>query len=193
MIQRFFRPPIVFAMILLGCAGIAGFIMATPWNRRDTPKDLAQFQVENGPQCGADLIIEVDDFQPLYERAVALGIEYPATFARVVDHLYDENRLPDCYLTKGQARRQGWGRGRSVAQALPNHSIGGDRFGNREGLLPAAYTGAYVEADLDYDQGSRGAVRLVFVQGRTDEGLIWVTTDHYESFSKIYCGRRVCP
>ena len=82
----------------------------------------------------------------------------------------------------------GWRAGRTVATAVPSHSIGGDYFGNREGLLPAKY-GNYREADLDYDRGYRGASRLVFVQGRTDEGLIWVTTDHYDSFTKIYCGR----
>lgn len=192
MIRSFFRRPIVLVIVFLGCATFASLTLATRWDQRNGRAGLANVAIESGPQCGANLAIEVDDFQPLYELAVSMGIEYPGTFARIVDHLYDEKRLPSCYLTKRQARRQGWGPGRSMAQAVPNHSIGGDRFGNREGLLPEAYAGAYVEADLDYDDGRRGAVRLVFVQGRTDEGLIWVTTDHYDSFTKIYCGQRVC-
>lgn len=189
--QGVFRSLIVFLAFVSVAAGFATYFFA--FSSREKSTDVvANLLVERGPQCAATLEIEQEDFLPLYDMGMALGLEYPATFARVVDHLYDENRLPNCYLTKDQARSMGWRLGRTVATAVPSHSIGGDYFGNREGLLPAKYIGNYREADLDYDRGHRGASRLVFVQGRTDEGLIWVTTDHYDSFTKIYCGQRVC-
>ena len=190
MIQGVFRSLIVFAVLVLVTTGLAIHFAAS--DQPTVDDHASSLPVEQEPQCASTLDIEPEDFQPLYNMAMKLGLEYPATFARVVDHLYDGNRLPDCYLTKSQARSRGWRGGQTVANAVPNHSIGGDYFGNREGFLPTRYTGKYREADLDYDRGHRGAVRLVFVQGRTDEGLIWVTTDHYDSFTKIYCGQRVC-
>ena len=93
---------------------------------------------------------------------------------------YDE--LLDNYLTKREAQSLGWvqqeGNLWDVAEGM---SIGGDYFGNYEGLLP---DGEYRECDIDYDGGSRGAERLVF----TVEGdlYIYYTDDHYESFELIY-------
>ena len=147
---------------------------------------------DKAPQCGSDLPIESDDLAHLYPFGKKVGVRFPATFARVVDHLFDEDRLPECYVTKDRARAQGWARDRTLADVLPGLSIGGDFFGNREGHLPPQYNGSYRSADLDYVRGTRGAVRLVYVHRRADEGLIWVTTDHYDSFTKIYCGPSVC-
>ncbi len=61
-------------------------------------------------------------------------------------------------------------------------SIGGDRFGNREGLLPDASGRKWYEADIDYDGGRRNAKRIVF----SNDGLIYYTDDHYESFEQLY-------
>lgn len=84
--------------------------------------------------------------------------------------------LPDNYITKTEARELGW-TGGSVEQVAPGCAIGGDRFGNREGILPGDRT--YYECDIDtIGRSSRGAKRLVF----SDDGLIYYTEDHYESF-----------
>ncbi|WP_276648398.1 ribonuclease domain-containing protein [Trichococcus flocculiformis] len=61
-------------------------------------------------------------------------------------------------------------------------SIGGDCFGNREGLLPKKSGRTYYEADIDYDGGYRGAERIVY----SNDGLIFYTDDHYESFEQLY-------
>ena len=91
-------------------------------------------------------------------------------------------RLPDNYITKEEARDLGW-TGGSVEQVAPGCAIGGDRFGNREGILPAAEGRSYYECDIDtIGRSSRGAKRLVF----SDDGLIYYTEDHYESFSLLY-------
>lgn len=90
--------------------------------------------------------------------------------------------LPDNYITKDEARNLGW-TGGSVEQVAPGCAIGGDRFGNREGILPAAQGRTYYECDIDtLGRSSRGAKRLVF----SDDGLIYYTEDHYETFTLLY-------
>lgn len=61
-------------------------------------------------------------------------------------------------------------------------SIGGDSFGNREGLLPKANNRKYFECDINYNGGFRGAERIVY----SNDGLIYYTKDHYKTFEKIY-------
>ncbi|MBS4098422.1 MAG: ribonuclease [Sulfuricella sp.] len=89
-------------------------------------------------------------------------------------------RLPDKFITKKDAQRQGWQPGRDLwsVPALHGKSIGGDRFGNHEGRLPA---GNWREADLDYRGGHRGAKRLLF----SASGMRRVTVDHYQTFVEI--------
>lgn len=93
-------------------------------------------------------------------------------------HLY--GKLPPNFITKSQARALGW-EGGSLEPYAPGCCIGGDRFGNYEGLLPEDRT--YTECDIDtMGANSRGAKRLVF----SDDGLIYYTEDHYESFELLY-------
>jgi hypothetical protein len=94
----------------------------------------------------------------------------------------DNRQLPPAYVTKGQAKKAGWRPGRdlwSVAE-LRGKSIGGDRFANREGRLPAGNR-KWREADLDYSGGHRGAKRLIFAK----DGLRMVTVDHYRTFTEV--------
>lgn len=97
-------------------------------------------------------------------------------------YLYTYGHLPDNYLTKSEAASLGW-EGGSVEPYAPDHAIGGDRFGNREGLLSEAKGRYYYECDIDtLNADSRGASRLVF----SNDGLIYLTRDHYESFELLY-------
>lgn len=91
-------------------------------------------------------------------------------------------RLPGNYLTKDEARGLGWSGG-SVEEVAPGRAIGGDRFGNYEGLLPAAKGRTYTECDIDTrGASSRGAKRIVF----SNDGLIYYTDDHYETFTLLF-------
>ena len=91
-------------------------------------------------------------------------------------------RLPDNYITKEEARALGW-TGGSLEPYAPGCSIGGDRFGNYEGLLPKKAGRTYTECDIDTaGKSSRGAKRIVF----SNDGLIYYTDDHYESFTLLY-------
>ena len=91
-------------------------------------------------------------------------------------------RLPDNFITKNEARELGW-EGGGLEPFAPGKCIGGDRFGNYEGLLPKADGRKYTECDIDtLGKDSRGAKRIVF----SNDGLIYYTEDHYESFELLY-------
>ena len=93
-------------------------------------------------------------------------------------HLYEE--LPLNFMTKKQAKALGW-EGGSLEPVAPGMCIGGDYFGNYEGLLPEDRE--YTECDIDtLGASKRGAKRIVF----SDDGLIYYTEDHYESFELLY-------
>jgi ribonuclease T1 len=113
--------------------------------------------------------------------ARALGLRDVAGFVEAVESLDRDRRLPARYLTKDAAERLGWRPGTDLWKVAPGRAIGGDRFGNREGLLPAAPGRRFFEADLDYAGGARGARRLVW----SSDGLKWVTLDHYRSFREV--------
>lgn len=88
--------------------------------------------------------------------------------------------LPNNFMTKNEARALGW-EGGGLEKYAPGMCIGGDRFGNYEGLLPEDRE--YTECDIDtLGANSRGAKRIVF----SDDGLIYYTDDHYESFELLY-------
>ena len=97
----------------------------------------------------------------------------------VVLYLDHYGELPDNYITKSEARKLGW-EGGTPERYLEGSAIGGDSFGNREGLLP---DGDYTECDLNtLGKDSRGAERLVF----SDDGHYYHTEDHYESFTEVW-------
>ena len=97
-------------------------------------------------------------------------------------HLY--GHLPSNYITKSEAQSLGWSGGSLEAYA-PGCSIGGGYFGNYEGLLPVKEGRTYTECDIGTRGAkSRGAKRIVF----SNDGLIYYTDDHYESFTLLYGG-----
>lgn len=97
-------------------------------------------------------------------------------------YIYTYSHLPDNYITKKEAQALGWNGG-SLEPYAPGKSIGGDRFGNREGVLPKKSGRNYTECDIDTrGKKSRGAKRIVF----SNDGLIYYTEDHYESFEILY-------
>jgi hypothetical protein len=99
----------------------------------------------------------------------------------VIPYLKEHHRLPDYYLTKEAAREQGWTPAKgNLCDVLPGKIIGGDRFFNRDGQLPEKAGRKWFEADLNYDCATRNADRLLY----SNDGLIFVTYDHYRSFQE---------
>ena len=79
----------------------------------------------------------------------------------------------------------GWPGG-DLQPYAPGKMIGGDRFGNFEGLLPDKRGRTWQEADIgSFAKASRGPERIVF----SNDGLIYYTPDHYESFVEMKEGR----
>ena len=92
--------------------------------------------------------------------------------------------LPDNFLTKNQAEKKGWdNRKGNLDDVAPGCSIGGNRFGNYEGLLPEGDKIRYTECDIDFDGTYRNAQRIVF--SNEDPMRIYYTEDHYETFVEI--------
>ena len=95
-------------------------------------------------------------------------------------HLY--GHLPSNYITKQQAEALGWPGG-ALEPYAAGKCIGGNRFGNYEGRLPDAKNRKWTECDVDtLGAKSRGAKRIIF----SNDGLIYYTADHYESFERLY-------
>lgn len=98
-------------------------------------------------------------------------------------YLHDYSELPPNFITKKEASALGWKSSEgNLWQVTDKASIGGDVFGNREGLLPKEKGRTYYEADINYQGGFRGAERIVY----SNDGLIYYTDDHYKSFTKLY-------
>jgi hypothetical protein len=98
-------------------------------------------------------------------------------------YIYTFHHLPSCYMTKKEARKKGW-EGGALNRTIKGMCIGGDYFGNYEGLLPE--TGEdYYECDIDtMYKKSRGSKRIIY----TLSGDVWYTGDHYESYTQLYDG-----
>ena len=95
-------------------------------------------------------------------------------------HTYGE--LPQNFITKKEAERLGWDGG-SLEPYAPGKSIGGSYFGNYEGKLPKKKGRTYHECDIDTKgKRSRGPKRIVY----SNDGLIYYTPDHYETFELLY-------
>ena len=97
-------------------------------------------------------------------------------------YIFQYGELPGNFMTKKEAQALGW-TGGSLEPYAPGKCIGGDHFGNYEGLLPKKSGRTYTECDIDtLGASSRGAKRIVF----SNDGLIYYTGDHYESFTLLY-------
>ena len=97
-------------------------------------------------------------------------------------YIHTYGKLPSNYITKKEAEKLGWSGG-SVQKYKKGAAIGGSYFGNNEGLLPKKKGRQYYECDIDTDgKSSRGAKRIIY----SNDGLIYYTDDHYESFTLLY-------
>ena len=164
---------LVMALSLAGCGRDTSTVAVFPSQdaqQQDTLPDddgTVSDLPDDGDDSGADAIDEDGSYTSKEE--VALYI-----------HTY--GRLPNNFITKKEAQALGWPGG-SLEPYAPGKCIGGSRFGNYEGLLPEKDGRTYTECDIDtLGAESRGAKRIVF----SNDGLIYYTGDHYESFELLY-------
>ena len=117
-----------------------------------------------------------DEDSELPEDGIYTSRDEVALYISIYGH------LPSNFITKKEAQALGW-EGGSLEPYAPGKCIGGSRFGNYEGLLPEKEGRVYTECDIDtLGADRRGARRIVF----SNDGLIYYTEDHYESFELLY-------
>jgi len=127
---------------------------------------------DNSNEDDTENVTAADDIDAISEDGYYYDVE------SVVLYLDTYDTLPSNYITKSEAKALGW-EGGSVEDYKEGAAIGGDYFGNREGILP---DNSYTECDIDTNgSSSRGAKRLVF----SDDGQYYYTEDHYDSFIEI--------
>lgn len=101
----------------------------------------------------------------------------------VAAYLHSFGHLPDNYLMRDDAKALGWSaKKNNLGDVAPGYAIGGDSFGNREGLLPSAQGRRWYECDVDSADGRRSDRRLVY----SNDGLIYFTPDAHKSFERLY-------
>lgn len=104
--------------------------------------------------------------------------EYYYEVNEVSAYIHMFGKLPPNYITKSKAKEIGW-----TVEDKGEFVIGGDKFQNREGILPEEKGRVYYEADISSGYSkNRGPLRLVF----SNDGLIFYTEDHYESYTQLY-------
>ncbi|MDO5117331.1 MAG: ribonuclease domain-containing protein [Eggerthellaceae bacterium] len=98
-------------------------------------------------------------------------------------YIHQFGHVPSNYITKTQARKRGWDQEKgNLWDVLPGMSIGGGGFSNDDGMMPDAPGREWFEVDIDYEGGYRNAKRIVY----SNDGLIYYTDDHYETFERLY-------
>ncbi len=91
-------------------------------------------------------------------------------------------QLPPYYVTKEEAKKQGWrSKKGNLADVLPDYFIGGDEYYNKDFELPHKNGRVWYEADINYTEGHRNSERILY----SNDGLIFVTYDHYQTFYEI--------
>ena len=119
---------------------------------------------------------------PTVEAKIAEDGQYSSK-EDVALYIHTYHKLPSNFVTKKEAKKMGWvsskGNLRVVCEGC---SIGGDIFTNTQKVLPVKKGRVYYECDIDYEGGKRNAKRIVF----SDDGLIFYTPDHYNSFEQLY-------
>lgn len=140
-------------------------------------------ETEAEPEIGTD--VETDTYAETDSSPEEALLSEDGCYTSKEDvalYLYLYDHLPSNFITKKEAEKLGW-QGGSLEPFAPGMCIGGNRFGNYEGLLPEKDGRFYTECDIDtLGAEKRGAKRIVF----SNDGLIYYTEDHYESFELLY-------
>lgn len=89
--------------------------------------------------------------------------------------------LPDYYITRDELLSLGWKKGKSPAKFAPGKMAAMGIYQNRNEHLPQIPGRIWYEADINYYSGRRNRHRLLW----SNDGLLFVTYDHYETFLEI--------
>ena len=94
--------------------------------------------------------------------------------------LYKQD-LPNYYISQGDLEFLGWCRGDKVSKFVEGKMLFGGVYKNRNQHLPQVSGRVWYEADINYKNGRRNKQRILW----SNDGLIFVTYDHYKTFYEI--------
>lgn len=92
-----------------------------------------------------------------------------------------KNLLPEYYITEEELISAGWERGKAPSDYVPERMVSRGIYENRNGHLPENVGRIWFEADINYKNGKRNSARILW----SNDGLIFVTYDHYRTFCEI--------
>ncbi len=95
--------------------------------------------------------------------------------------LMNYKKLPDYYVTEDDLSPLGWRFGDKVSKYVDNKMYANGVYKNNNGHLPKAEGRIWYEADINYSGGKRNSQRILW----SNDGLMFVTYDHYETFYEI--------
>ncbi len=190
-------------LILLTLASLAGcgLLHAQDWKEYREDQWTAGYDIQIATQSPKTEATEKDEPSETGKSDTTAEVPAPQTepaehgLTVTEDGIYDSKdevalyihlfrHLPSNYITKKEAEKLGWPGG-DLRPYAPGKCIGGSHFGNYEGQLPKAKGREWTECDIDtLNKKSRGAKRIIF----SNDGLIYYTEDHYESFEQLYKG-----
>ena len=85
-------------------------------------------------------------------------------------------------VKKKEAKKLGWKPIlMNLHQVTDKGVIGGDIYRNKDGKLPSVDGRIWYEADINYTGGIRNSSRILY----SNDGLVFVTYDHYFTFNQI--------
>ena len=183
-----FNKLLIFALIVsmlfsfIGCTQEDAELVA---DVLDIVEDMVTSEEEYATEPAPDTQEEVTETvtQETYDEDTLAEDGWYYTPEDVALYLDTYGCLPENFITKDEASDLGWESSEgNLWEVADGMCIGGDRFGNREGILPDAQGRVYYECDVNYEGGFRGGERIVF----SNDGLIYYTDDHYESFTLLY-------
>ena len=164
-------------LLAAGCGQTPAPADAAPPAQSAAQSAVQSQQPNDPPDAGPDTSAVTETEPPAEELLDEDGAYTSAEDVSL--YLYTYGHLPDNFITKKEARALGW-EGGSLEPYAPGMCIGGDYFGNYEGVLPT--DDEYHECDIDtLGARNRGAKRLVY-----SDDAIYYTEDHYESFTLLY-------
>ena len=176
------------ALLLAGCGGDYQTQTSVPAQMQaltETESEAVE-ETEAQTDSGSAAEMETETMAVTDTEEAGLSIEEDGTYTskeEVALYIHTYGKLPSNFVTKKEAQAAGWDNKKGNLQdVIPGASIGGDRFGNYEGILPDKKGRKYYECDIDYEGGYRGGKRIVF----SNDGLIFYTEDHYETFETLY-------
>jgi guanyl-specific ribonuclease Sa len=130
--------------------------------------------------------VSISDLETKEEQKTESQINsnsFYSTPEEVAEYLNIYGELPSNFITKKEAESLGWESEKgNLWEVTDKMSIGGDYFGNREKKLPTKSGRKWYECDVNYEGGFRGSERIVY----SNDGLIYYTDDHYETFTQLY-------